>query len=80
MDMDRSPNSFLEDDTCIPEELIGLLHGAAEGSVPDIVAALTANERASLAMFCYHKPHSCTSELKSHVFAIARPTRRRWDL
>jgi hypothetical protein len=57
MDMDRSPDFFLEEDTCIPEELIGLLHGAAEGSVPDIVAALTANERASLAMFCYHKSH-----------------------
>jgi hypothetical protein len=66
MDMDRSPNSLLEDDTCIPEELIGRLHSAAEGSVPDIVAAFTANERASLAMFCYHK-----SRLRRVGLAIA---------
>src|ERR1700693_2976051 len=61
------PNPLLDDDTCIPEELIGRLHNATEGSVPDLVAAFTSNERASLAVFCYHKSH-----LRRIGLAIAR--------
>ena len=52
-----SPNPILNDGTTILEELIGRLHNASAGSVPDLVAALTATERANLAMFCYHKSH-----------------------
>jgi hypothetical protein len=33
------------------------LHYATEESALDLVAAFTANERASLAMFCYRKSH-----------------------
>ena len=70
-----SPNPVLDDGTCISEELIGRLHNATEGSVPDLVAAFTANERASLAIFCYHKSHlrqiglaiATTCDLKSLV-------------
>src|ERR1700694_2183838 len=57
MNMDRSPNSLLDEDTCISEELIGRLHHASDDNVLDLVAAFTANERASLAVFCYHKSH-----------------------
>jgi hypothetical protein len=62
-----SSNPILDDDTCISEELIGRLRNATEGSVPDLVAAFTSNERASLAVFCYHKSH-----LRRIGLAIAR--------
>ena len=55
--MVSSPNPLLDDGTCISDQLIGRLHNATEDSVLDLVAAFTANERASLAMFCYHKSH-----------------------
>jgi hypothetical protein len=67
MNMFGSSNPILDDDTCISEELIGRLHNATEGSVPDLVAAFTSNERASLAVFCYHKSH-----LRRIGLAIAR--------
>jgi hypothetical protein len=75
MNMFGSANPILDDDIRISEELIGRLHNATEGSVPDLVAAFTANERASLAMFCYHKSHlrriglaiATTCDLKSLV-------------
>jgi hypothetical protein len=57
MNMFGSANPILDDDIRISEELIGRLHNATEGSVSDLVAAFTANERARLAMFCYHKSH-----------------------
>jgi hypothetical protein len=60
MNMFGSSNPILDDGTCISEELIGRLHHATEGSVSDL-------ERASLAVFCYHKSH-----LRRIGFAIAR--------
>jgi len=52
------PRNLIPDDgTCISEELIGRLHNATEESVLDLVAALTSNERANLAVVCYHKSH-----------------------
>src|ERR1700681_2970105 len=57
MNLVCSPNPLLDGGSCIPEELVGRLHRATEHSVIDLVAAFTANERARLAMFCYHKSH-----------------------
>jgi hypothetical protein len=57
MNLVCSPNPLLDGGSCIPEELVGRLHHATEHSVIDLVAAFTANERARLAMFCYHKSH-----------------------
>src|ERR1700681_1134226 len=57
MNLVCSPNPLLDGGSCIPEELVGRLHHATEDSVVDLVAAFTANERARLAMFCYHKSH-----------------------
>jgi hypothetical protein len=67
MNMFGCSNPILDDGTCISEELIGRLHHATEGSVSDLVAAFSAHERASLAVFCYHKSH-----LRRIGFAIAR--------
>lgn len=47
----------LDDDTVVPEELIGRLHRATESSILDLMERFTAPERANLAMFCYHKAH-----------------------
>lgn len=52
-----SRNPLLYDGTCISDELIGRLHYATEDRALDLVAAFTANERASLAMFCYRNSH-----------------------
>jgi hypothetical protein len=46
-----------DDDICISEEMIGRLHCATETSVLELVAALQANRRASLAMHCYRRSH-----------------------
>ncbi len=47
----------LDDDTFVPEELIGRLHRANEATILDLMEKFTAQERANLAMFCYHKAH-----------------------
>jgi hypothetical protein len=46
-----------DDDICISEEMIGRLHCASETSVLELVAALQASRRASLAMHCYRRSH-----------------------
>jgi len=54
----RSPaTSQLDDDTFVPEELIGRLHRATETTILDLMEKFTSRERANLAMFCYHKAH-----------------------
>ena len=62
----RVPNPILDDGTRVSEELIGKLHHATEDRVLDIVGAFRADERASLAMYCYRKSH-----LRSIGLAIA---------
>ena len=47
----------LEDDTFVPEELIGHLHRATESTLLDLMDKFTPQERANLAMFCYRKAH-----------------------
>jgi hypothetical protein len=46
-----------DDDICISEEMIGRLHCASETSVLELVAALQASRRATLAMHCYRRSH-----------------------
>jgi hypothetical protein len=54
----RSPTMpQLDDDTFVPEELIGRLHRATEATILDLMERFTSRERANLAMFCYHKTH-----------------------
>jgi hypothetical protein len=54
----RSPATpQLDDDTFVPEELIGRLHRATENTILDLMEKFTLRERANLAMFCYHKTH-----------------------
>jgi hypothetical protein len=55
--MVSSQNPPPDDDTGISERLIGLLYRAADNGMLDLVAAFTADERATLAMFCYRKTH-----------------------
>jgi hypothetical protein len=47
----------MDDDTFVPEELIGRLHRATENTVLDLMDKFTPLERANLAMFCYRKAH-----------------------
>jgi hypothetical protein len=47
----------MDDDTVVPEELIGRLHRATENTVFDLMDKFTPQERANLAMFCYRKAH-----------------------
>jgi hypothetical protein len=47
----------LDDDTFVPEELIGRLHRATETTILDLMDKFTPQERANLAMFCYRKAH-----------------------
>jgi hypothetical protein len=47
----------LDDDTFVPEELIGRLHRATDATILDLMEKFTSQERANLAMFCYHKTH-----------------------
>jgi hypothetical protein len=47
---------FDEDDV-VPEELIGQLLHATETTILDLTEKFTAQERAALAVFCYHKAH-----------------------
>jgi hypothetical protein len=47
----------LDDDTFVPEELIGRLHRSTENTILDLMEKFTPQERANLAMFCYHKAH-----------------------
>jgi hypothetical protein len=54
----RSPATpQLDDDTFVPEELIGRLHRATETTLLDLMEKFTPQERANLAMFCYRKAH-----------------------
>jgi hypothetical protein len=54
----RSPTApQLEDDTFVPEELVGLLVRATETTILDLTERFTARQRANLAVFCYHKAH-----------------------
>jgi len=54
----RSPATpQLDEDTLVPEELIGRLHRATDATILDLMEKFTAQERANLAMFCYHKAH-----------------------
>lgn len=54
----RSPAApQLVEDTFVPEELIGRLHRATDTTILDLMAKFTEQERANLAMFCYHKAH-----------------------
>jgi len=54
----RSPATpQLDDDTFVPEELIGRLHRATETTIVDLMDKFTMQERANLAMYCYHKAH-----------------------
>jgi hypothetical protein len=54
----RSPATpQLDDDTFVPEELIGRLHRATETTILDLMDKFTPQERANLAMFCYRKAH-----------------------
>jgi hypothetical protein len=46
-----------DDDIYISEAVMGRLHGATEGAVLELVAALPADRRAILAMHCYRKSH-----------------------
>ncbi len=46
-----------DDDVCISEELLALLHNATEASVISLVAGFRASDRAHLAMHCYRKTH-----------------------
>jgi hypothetical protein len=69
------PNPLLDEGTYISDELIGRLHYATEDRALDLVAGFTANQRASLALFCYRKSHlrriglaiATTCDLKSLV-------------
>ena len=53
----RSPMPQLDDDTFVPEELIGRLHRATDATILDLTEKFTSQERANLAMFCYHRTH-----------------------
>lgn len=54
----RSPVApQLDDDTFVPEDLIGLLVKATETTIADLTERFSARERANLAVFCYHKAH-----------------------
>jgi hypothetical protein len=57
MNMVGSSNRLPHDGTSIFDELIARLHYATEDRALDLVAAFTADERASLAIFCYRKSH-----------------------
>jgi hypothetical protein len=47
----------MDDDQVVSEELTGRLYGATEDMVRAIVAGLSLEQRANLAMFCYRKAH-----------------------
>jgi hypothetical protein len=49
--------SMRDDDVCISEELLALLHNATEESVIALVARFRASDRAHLALHCYRKIH-----------------------
>jgi hypothetical protein len=49
--------SQLDDDQCVPEELVGRLYRAGEGAVMELLDGLSSRDRANLAMFCYRKSH-----------------------
>jgi hypothetical protein len=48
---------LLDDDAAVPEELIGLLVRATDTTILDLTEKFTPQERANLAVFCYHKAH-----------------------
>jgi len=51
------PAPQIDDDQDVPEELIGQLYRATESSIAELLPALTVQDRAYLAMFCYRKSH-----------------------
>jgi hypothetical protein len=51
------PTPQIDNDQLVPDELIGRLYRATEGSVSDLLPELTVQDRAYLAMFCYRKSH-----------------------
>lgn len=54
----RSPTApQLNDDTVVPEELIGILLRATETTILALTEKFTAEQRANLAVYCYHKAH-----------------------
>jgi hypothetical protein len=46
-----------DDDDVVPEELIGQLLHSTETTILDLTEKFTAQERAALAVCCYHKAH-----------------------
>jgi hypothetical protein len=52
-----STTSQLDDDTFVPDELIGRLHRATETTISGLLDRFTAQERANLAVYCYRKAH-----------------------
>jgi hypothetical protein len=54
----RTPAApLLDEDAAVPEELIGLLLRATDTTILDLTEKFTPQERANLAVYCYHKAH-----------------------
>jgi hypothetical protein len=47
----------LDDNQPVPDDLIGRLYGASEGTVADLMAGYSSDQRANLAMLFYRKAH-----------------------
>jgi hypothetical protein len=49
---------MLEDDVCpVRDELLGELYSASKVGLPILIATVTPDLRAQLALFCYHRSH-----------------------
>jgi hypothetical protein len=47
----------LDDELFVPDELVGRLYRAGDGPVVELLAGMSSDSRANLAMFCYRKAH-----------------------
>ena len=62
-----SSRDAFENDVCpIPDQLLGEMYRASTAGLPHLVESVSADVRAMLALFCYHRSH-----LHSLAVAIA---------
>ena len=47
----------LDDEQFVPDELVGRLYRAGDGPIVELLAGMSSDRRANLAMFCYRKAH-----------------------
>jgi hypothetical protein len=68
----RSSRQAFENDFCpVEEDLLGAMYRANENALPHLVASVSSDVRAMLALFCYRRSHLHALASRSHRAAAS---------